>query len=439
MQAHPSCLRKAILLVCIVSSASAQIGKLELPSYQRGQPISVTTGAPAPMAPSPPRPVSISPRPANDDDADTKAILKEIEEANEAARAEKIFRGGLKTYEQARRLLEQMLLGKIPLSLKDAYYILEHAYGGLHLSYEDYTNVLRRSATFIRMWLKQNGYSLSNREALHFGIQSFLGDSLMLHGQTRDRVPAPVEMHLPFVYDFKDFMAEEDLRNSFVTKTLATGTGQCNTLPMVYLLLAEQLGVQAYLSYAPNHALIKYKSQDGAIQNYEPTTHYSITDAWYIDHMQITTNALQHHVYLDTLTKKQIVAAALLDLAQNFLQKYQVVEENFVNRCVDTAMAYFPGESNLQGWALRGDLAGAKLFYLMRKNGVRDARQVGTVVETRDAYAQLLVIDKTLRDLGWMEYSQTFNAKIDEQTKKGRLPTGQDPKAARNLFVFPKP
>jgi hypothetical protein len=158
-------------------------------------------------------------------------------------------------------------------------------------------------------------------------------------------------MHTPFTYDYEDFRAEEDFRNYFVTKTLATGTGQCNSLPTTYLLLAEQMGVKAYLSYAPLHSFIKFPDAEGTIHNYEPTNHFEISDQWYAQHLNISQQAYKSKIYLDTLDKKQIVAAAMMDLAYGYMRKHGVADGTFISECVADAIQFFPRKTaNIQGW-----------------------------------------------------------------------------------------
>jgi|GEM_PF-6378361 len=60
-------------------------------------------------------------------------------------------------------------------------------------------------------------------------------------------------------YDFVDFWGREDTRKVFVTKLLATNSGQCQSLPQLYLILAEELGTTAYLAFSPEHSYIKFQ------------------------------------------------------------------------------------------------------------------------------------------------------------------------------------
>src|SRR5690606_10776946 len=110
-------------------------------------------------------------------------------------------------------------------------------------------------------------------EALHMGIQKFMGDTLYIHSNGKRKG------HLPYYYDFIDPIGK-DRRNYFVTKTLATGSGQCHTLPVVYLLLAEALGVEAYMAYNPQHSFIRFRNNGGSVINYETTVDNYLPDAF---------------------------------------------------------------------------------------------------------------------------------------------------------------
>lgn len=62
-------------------------------------------------------------------------------------------------------------------------------------------------------------------------------------------------------YDFEDFYARGDLSKYMVSKLLAQNTGQCHSLPLLYLILAEELGVKAHLCFSPNHSILNYQTK----------------------------------------------------------------------------------------------------------------------------------------------------------------------------------
>ncbi|MFM7431817.1 MAG: hypothetical protein ACKO1F_18265 [Flammeovirgaceae bacterium] len=340
------------------------------------------------------------------------------------------------SYWKAKELLDNMFSGKTPLSLKDAFYILENAYGNTHLSYEEYTAALKKSSSFIRQWLNENGHSADNR-ALHFGIQSFMRDTLTISKTTQEPFSVSKTRHLPFTYDYIDFRAEKDFRNYFVTKTLATGTGQCNSMPMTYLLLAEQLGVKAYLSYAPLHSFIKFPDSEGNIHNYEATNHFEISDQWYAHHLKISQQAYKSKIYLDTLNKKQIVAGAILDLAYGYLRKHGVDDGAFIAKCVEDALPYFPNKvANVQAWLLRNTLLVTKLHRILQRDSIRDLKDIDKSPEAKEVYNHLLAIDQLLDELGYEELpTDMYEQLMQQQNTKARKQKEADTKTKRDLFT----
>ena len=64
----------------------------------------------------------------------------------------------------------------------------------------------------------------------------------------------------PFGYDFKDVFGHKTQESLFVSKLLKTRKGNCHSLPYLYKILAEELGVDAHLALAPNHVYIKHKN-----------------------------------------------------------------------------------------------------------------------------------------------------------------------------------
>ena len=256
------------------------------------------------------------------------------------------YREDLTQYEQAHAHLAAMLDGRAPPSIADAVYTAEAAFGNLPLSREAFQQEIARSSDFIRRWLRENRLNARDPEALHLGIQRFMGDTLSLRGDPRaDAAPQsmPPHHHTPFVYDYIDCRGEQDPRNLFLTKALATGTGQCANLPLVYLVLAEALGAEAHLSFAPQHSFIKYRNNAGAMQNYETTVHWHLSDNEYMEHMPVMAQALASGVYLHPLSQRQTIAAVLIDLAYHHKREHGPANSAFLLKCIDRGLKEFPG------------------------------------------------------------------------------------------------
>lgn len=242
-----------------------------------------------------------------------------------------VYLADLPNYTNAIDFIMEMLEGKRKLSVKDAYYQAEAAFGNLQLNNQEYNTLIKSNADFIRQWLLEHRYNINDPERLHFGIQKFMSDTLYITLKGK-RIS-----HLPYYYDYIDFQAKEDQHNYFVTKTLASGTGQCHTFPVMYLILAEALGIEAFLAYNPKHSFIRFRNNKGTIISYETTVDRFMGDAFYLQTLPVMATAQKNNIYAYNMTKKQVVASVLYDLAANFVEEHWVADLQLIKKCVETA------------------------------------------------------------------------------------------------------
>lgn len=337
-------------------------------------------------------------------------------------------------YTYAVDAISEMLDGKTSLSVKDAYYKAEAAHGNLHLSYEEYTNLVQSNVDFIRQWLTQNKYNLKNPEALHYGIQKFMSDTLYITVQGKRKG------HMPYYYDYIDFSAKNDRRNYFVTKTLATGTGQCHTFPVAYLILAEALGVEAHMAYNPRHCFIQYKNNDGTTANYETTVDRFMTDAFYLQTLPVMAKAQKNDIYIQSLSKKQLLASVLYDLAASFIDEHWMGDKQLILRCMKTAKSHFPDNQYLnvtECW-LNKRLYANTLNEMVQAKKISNVKQLEQHPEIVKAYDEYVAYVEKIDALGVPEYPEEEELRFAEYAdKKGRLQQakGINSKQKRTLFI----
>ena len=109
----------------------------------------------------------------------------------------------------------------------------------------------------------------------------------------------------------------------YVTKLLHTGSGQCHSLPLLYLCIAEQLHAKAYLSLAPNHSFIQYFDANGNKFNFETTNANLVSETWLVQNTFVTSTAIKNKTYLDTLSNRKLFAQCLSDLLLSYFAKMQ--------------------------------------------------------------------------------------------------------------------
>ena len=211
--------------------------------------------------------------------------------------------------------ISDMLDGKQPLSIKRAVFLAEWAYLDGKLDYEKYCNTIDSAADFIKRFIKANAMekykTAKNMALIEYFFHPYSGNG-----------------HKPFIYDFNDTVAAEDFTEQFVSKVMQTHKGQCLSLPMYYRVLAEAVGAEAYIAYAPQHVFIRYRDEDNLFPedwvNIELTSHQLIPDFGIKESFEISEKAIENKIYLCPLTVKETVASQLADLAFGYWKKYNI-------------------------------------------------------------------------------------------------------------------
>lgn len=285
----------------------------------------------------------------------------------------KEFAAKTKSYTDALSLLKNMLAGKRRLSLSEAYFTMENAYGESYLTKQEFYAVLNHSCDFIKAWMAQNGLDINSNIAKHYAMQKFISErlSVTIPKQTGDKQQEfQTITHDPFYYDFNNYSGEKDHTDFYVTKCLATGMGQCNSMSIMYLCIAEGMGAKAYLAHAPQHALIKYPDDKGNMRNYEVTSNWDITDKWYLDNLFVSRKAQEMGIFLTPYSDKQMVADCILDLAFGYQRKFGAADGKFIMDCINAAKSYFPKNNNAALYLTYSNLYGNQLGRVMKANNI---------------------------------------------------------------------
>lgn len=372
--------------------------------------------------------------------AELKNILNEVKNINTGMQKmgyyeQPAFKTDYIKYQTTLANFKQILSnGAQNISLADAIYQSEAAFGKLHLTFKEYKRNIALSAAFIKQWMRENNLPLNNAEAIHLAIQTFMGETMHITDTNLLGFGAVPHTHKPFMYDYIDYRGEKDLRNYFLTKTLATGTGQCNTLPRVYLVLAEALHVEAYLTFAPQHSFIKYKNNKGIIQNYEPTIHWHMTDQDYMEEMPIMSAATQNAIYLDTLNKQQIIASLVIDLAYNFMREHWLADGTFINECINLGMLYF---NNSEGLLLKNMLLASQLERTLAREKITNLNDIENNPKALKVFNAYKESEANMEALGIQDYPESkYQAMLAKHDKRGKLQAAKhiDTKSKRSLF-----
>lgn len=243
-------------------------------------------------------------------------------------------------YEKSYDFLLNMLKEKSKIDFKKAVFSTENAYQDGQL---DTVTINRRIAELVFLSKEfQKSHVLQYDFKDKTEVQKWAAIFKVLTDTVARYSNGVIYRHLPFTYDFEDFFGEKDWSKMFVSKLLLSSTGNCHSLPYLYKIIAEQLGTTTYLALAPNHIYIKHRSQKTGMYNTELTSATFPIDAWIMASGYIHLTAIQNGVYMKALNDKESIALCMIDLAEGYKRKTNNSDSDFINKCCDKVLEYFP-------------------------------------------------------------------------------------------------
>lgn len=164
-------------------------------------------------------------------------------------------------FEKAYAEIKAMLNGRTAFDLRRAVFLQEWAYLDGRPKYEYFCAGIDACAAAIRRFMDANGLG-SVPIGGNIALYNFFSHPYSMNG------------YKPYTYDFDDPEGSDDYTHIFVTKLMRTHKGQCRSLPLFYKMLANEIGAEAYIAYAPRHTFIRHRDpQDTCWINLELTNH----------------------------------------------------------------------------------------------------------------------------------------------------------------------
>lgn len=323
---------------------------------------------------------------------------------------------GTEYYYLAAKKLMDMLGGKTPLNLKDAVFSVENSFFEGQLDRKRYEERISEMVTIAKSKAIQDRYNWNNPVARNMMLYRVMSDTLnvKLPGQEKPSASFPMQ------YDFEDFMGEKNYSSMFVTKLLSSHTGQCHSMPLLYLILCEATGTEASLAFSPRHSYIKFRDKQNNWHNIELTNGKMVSDAFMIGSGFVNAASIKNGIYMQPQDRKQVIAHCLSDLASGYIKKYGY--DNFVIQCVDSVLACAPG--NTTALAIKYNYLGERLAYVADQIGrppleilKTDFPHVYKMLEERNSYY------KMIDDIGYVEmppelYEKWLNSASGEKEKR---------------------
>jgi hypothetical protein len=272
--------------------------------------------------------------------------------------------------------------------------------------------------------MKEQGFDPNDNDAKNLAIFKFFTDTLEV------KYPGieSAVVSYPMFYDFDDSNGKNDLSKMFVTKLMRNGTGQCHSLPLLYLILAEEIGAEAHLAFAPNHSYVKFQDKRGDWHNIELTTQTLTSDQFIMQTGFIKAPAIQSGIYMTPLTKKQVIAHCANDLLLYYERNFGT--ERFLS---DGAWAILKYSDNLTSHIINHNYFQEYLDFLINQYKVLGYTQLGLEDDevVNNIYTQMMGVRKLIDRLGYADmpeelyqrWLESVNSEAQKQEHRNRMRT----------------
>ena len=247
-------------------------------------------------------------------------------------------------YTDAYQTIQNMLLDKQNYSFKEAVFSVEDAYEQGKLDTIRLNTKIKLLTSLSRKLLSNRKLEYTEKDVEKVSKYSTIF-TIMCEG-----VPMIVQNDTisfkPFSYDFNDVFGHQEYSNLFVSKLIDTQKGNCNSMPYLYKILAEELSVDANLALAPNHIYIKHNIKSLGWYNTELTSGIFPQDSWLMASGFIHLNAIQNGVFMKALNNKESLALLLVDLGNAYNRSFPNNDGTFPLQCAERAIKVYPFLAN---------------------------------------------------------------------------------------------
>ncbi|MFS4474619.1 hypothetical protein [Chryseobacterium sp. T20] len=230
-------------------------------------------------------------------------------------------------------------------SITDAVFLVENAYNNNDRNFQSaYQTQIQKATNMIRQQMKRSAIDDSDNVAKNLAIFKYFAQDTKQNGKV---------IHKAIKYDFEDYMGAKDYSKMFVSKLMKTNTGQCHSMPLLYLMLAEQIGAEAFLVVSPNHSYIRFKDGDGEVLSVELTNGMFSANSFVLNSGYIKAEALKNKLYMQNLSKREVLSQTYVDLASGYIHKFGYDE--FVAKVLGKALELNPNNINATLWKSNTD------------------------------------------------------------------------------------
>ena len=307
---------------------------------------------------------------------------------------------GKKEYDYAYNEMNLMLSGQKPKDVKRAIFLVENAYYGGNLDYNRHCLQLDTIKTILRQIVRDKHLE-KNPIAYNYAIFSYMKEQNIYNkGRTCD-------------YDFDDYLALKDPTKTFVTKLLNTRKGNCHSLPLLYKILANEMGADAHIAFAPLHVYIKHLDDKKEWVNIELTSATFPSDGHIMSESGITLEAAKSGIFMHALDELQTIAYCMAYLGETYFKQYGA--KDFVLKTSNKALEYYP--NLLAALLLKVQVYG--IWHNQVNEGLLlKGKSKSQIEHLKELRSKLTALTNKLSKLGYKSVSQKEYARWQNQSEK---------------------
>ncbi|MEB3380575.1 hypothetical protein VL762_12775 [Flavobacterium psychrophilum] len=309
-----------------------------------------------------------------------------------------------KLFEQSYALLNSMLVDENNYSFKKAVFSVENAFLDDKLDTLFCNNQIKLLNNLSKSLIKERFLAYVERDKEK--VNKWASVFEVMHDTIPINYNDKLYKYEPFGYDFQDVFGHKTRENLFVSKLLQTRKGNCHSLPYLYKILCEELGVDANLALAPNHVYIKHRNIKEGWYNTELTSGIFPIDAWIMASGFVHIDAISNGVYMKALNNRESIAVVMIDLADNYNVKFPNNDGTFILKCCETAIATYPNfatalilqaETHKKQMKKEQNIEKAKMLLVDLEKEYAHIHEIGYRNMPEDMYLNWLVSLKTER------------------------------------------
>lgn len=157
----------------------------------------------------------------------------------------------------------------------------------------------------------------------------------------------PWNRYRPFAYDHANLRGA-NVRVKLISHYLETRLGDCVSMPLLFLILADRMGLNVALSTAPFHVFVRHIDAAGRVTNFETTSGANpARDEWMRRTRPMSDLSIRSGLYMRTLSPREGVALMATTVLQYLMDSRRFEEAVEVAHSGDTIPNSIPGTQYL--------------------------------------------------------------------------------------------